>query len=98
MPGRLSDDKVIDHVRWLWENGTVRRSFHFDDELFKAGATMLDVQALIRGSCRVDSANWKKEHKNWNYKLVGCDEEGDELSIVVSLDLPASLLILVTAF
>jgi hypothetical protein len=98
MSSRLPDDEVVERVRWLWENGIARRTFHFDDELRKAGATMQDVEALIRGSFRVQSASWKKEHKNWNYALVGCDEEGDEISLVVSLNRIDSILLLITAF
>lgn len=98
MSSRLADDKVIEKVRWLWENGITRRTFHFDDELRKAGATMQDVSALICGTPQVKSATWKKEHRNWNYQLAGYDRDGDEISIVVSLDISNAILFLVTAF
>jgi hypothetical protein len=95
---RLKDDRVVERVRWLWEYGTTIRTFHFDDELRKACATMQDIGALIRGNFQIKSAVWKKAHENWNYQLVGFDENGDEISIVISIDNRNSILFLITAF
>jgi hypothetical protein len=95
---RLPDDKVIDKVCWLWENGFTKPTSHFNKELQKAGATTQDVNSLIKGIFRVESAKWEKTHRNWNYKLIGYDKDGDEISIVVSLDIKNSILRLITAF
>ena len=48
-----SDDKVIEQLRWMWENGTIIKRQHFKDELRAAGASMLDVETIILGAPKV---------------------------------------------
>jgi hypothetical protein len=92
-----SDDKVIEKLRWLWENGTVVRTPHFEIELRAAGATMMDVESVLMGNCRVENCRWDANHRRHSDKISGCDEDGDILNVVVSIDLRNSKLILLTA-
>lgn len=93
----LSDDKVIEQLRWLWENGTVVRTPHFEIELSAAGATMMDVESVLMGNCKVENCRWDASHRRYSYKISGCDQDGDILNVVVSIDVRYSRLILVTA-
>lgn len=95
---QLADDEVIEKARWIWENGTIRRTAHFGVELKSAGASMMDVENLLFGECRVKKAEWNMEHREYRYTILGYDDDGCELHLVVSLDIKNSALILVTAF
>jgi hypothetical protein len=95
---RLADDEVIEKARWIWENGTVVKTAHFGVELKNADASMMDVENLLLGDCRVKKAEWNKEHGKYRYTILGYDDDGCELHLVVSLDIMNSALILITAF
>ena len=95
---RLSDDEVIEKARWIWENGVLHRSAHFEAELKSAGASISDVEDVPFGKCRVRKAGWNEAHRRWRYTISGQDLDGCELHLVVSIDIGNSALILVTAF
>jgi hypothetical protein len=95
---RLVDNEVIKNSRWIWENGSIHRTGHFDVELKNAGATMLDAEKALFGECKVKKAEWNQEHGQWRYAILGYDNDDCELHLVVSIDLKKSELILITAF
>jgi hypothetical protein len=97
-PKRLPDDEVIEKARWIWENGSIHRTGHFEVELKSAGATMLDAEDVLFGEGRVTKAEWNPEHRNWRYTILGYDDDGCELHLVLSIDIGKSELILITAF
>jgi len=94
----LPDDEVLKRVRWLLEEGIVDRAFHFDRQARKRNVTQVDVEVLLTGECSVASKEYSSEHKSWKYKIKGFDEQGDSLSVVVSLDISRSILKLITVF
>ncbi len=95
---RLAEDEVIEKARWIWENGALHRTAHFEAELKNAGASMADVWDVLFGECRVRKAEWNEAHRHWRYTISGNDLNGCELRLVVSIDIGNSALILVTAF
>ena len=97
-PPPLPDEKVLDRVRWLLEEGTVDRAFHFDEQARERNVTQLDIEILLTGECSVVNKNYSDKHSSWAYTIEGVDERGDSLSVVVSLDLQHSILKLITTF
>lgn len=95
---KLADDEVIEKTRWIWENGILHRTGHFEVELKNAGATMVDAEDVLFGECQVKKAEWNAEHRQWCYTILGYDNGGCELHLVVSIDIKKSELILITAF
>ena len=94
----LPDNEVLKRVRWLLEEGTVDRTFHFDQQARKRNVTHVDIEVLLTGECSVASKEYSSENKSWKYKIKGFDEQGDSLSVVVSLDISRSILKLITVF
>ena len=97
-PPALPDEEVLERVRWLLEEGTVDRTFHFDYQARERNVTQLDIEVLLTGECSVASKNYSNEHGSWTYTIEGIDEQGDSLSVVVSLDVSRSVLRLITTF
>jgi hypothetical protein len=77
---RLTDDEVIEKARWIWENGTILKTAHFGVELKNAGASMMDVENVLFGECRVKKAEWSKEHRNYRYTIWGYDDDDANFS------------------
>jgi len=92
------DDKVIEQLRWMWENGTTIKRQHFKDELRAAGASMLDIEAIILGAPKVVGSEWDSNHRCYKYRISGSDVDGQTLEFVVTFDLKGSKLIFITAF
>ena len=97
-PSALPDDEVLKRARWLLEEGTVDRTFHFDQQARERTVTQVDVEVLLTGECSVVSKKYSNEHRSWAYTIEGVDEQGDSLNVVVSLDISRSVLKLITAF
>ncbi len=101
-PPALSDKKVLERVQWLLEEGTVDRTFHFarqaEERNVTQNVTQVDIEVLLTGECSVASKEYSSEHKSWKYKIEGFDDQGDSLSVVVSLDISRSILKLITVF
>ncbi len=97
-PSALPDDEVLERVRWLLEEGTVDRTFHFDNQAEKRNVTQVDLEVLLAGECSVASKEYSSEHGSWKYKIEGFDEQGEALSVVVSVDISRSILKLITVF
>ena len=95
---RLADDEVIEKARWIWENGILHKTAHFEAELKNSGATMADAEVVLFGECRVKKAEWNDEHQRWRRTILGYDDDDCELHLAVSIDISNSVLILVTAF
>jgi hypothetical protein len=95
---RPADDEVIDRARWIWENGRLQRTGHFEVELKNAGATMVDAEDVLFGACVIRKAEWNMEHRQWRYTILGYDCDGCEPHLVVSIDINNSELVLITAF
>ncbi len=94
---KWSDDKVIEQLRWLWENGTTRKSDHFKEELRAASASMLDIESVIFGTPRVISTEWDPKYRNYKHRISGQDLDGEPLEFVVAFDRRNSRLIFITA-
>lgn len=95
---RLADDEVIERARWIWENGSLHRTGHFEVELKNAGATIVDAEDVLFGECEVKKAEWNMEPRQWRYTISGYDNDGCELHLVISIDIKKSELVLITAF
>ena len=80
------------------EGGPFTRTEHFNQELNKAGADMGDVAHVLEHGTVMRPGQWKREHRAYNYDMVGTDVEGTELHVVVCLDEENFRLILVTAY
>ena len=95
---KLPDNDVIGKAQWIWENGNIHRTGHFDVELRNAGATMVDAGEVLLGECEVKKTEWNRAHRQTRYTILGCDNKGCEMHLVVSIDVEKSELILITAF
>jgi hypothetical protein len=93
-----TDDKVIEQLRWTWENGTTIKRHHFRDELEAAGASMLDIETIILDAPKVVSSEWDPKHRCYKYRISGDDLGGESLEFVVVFDSKHSRLIFITAF
>ncbi len=72
---------------------------HFHQELKNANASLIDVETLLLGNCTVKAEyRVQGEYQGWKYKSLGCDEEGQILTVVVSLDVKCSTMVMITAF
>lgn len=94
----LSDDKVVQQLRWLYENGKTVKCQHFRDELQAAGASTLDIECIIADTPKVVSAEWHPKSHDYRYRISGPDLDGETLEFVVVLDTKRSRLIFITAF
>ncbi len=97
-PPALSDKKVLERVQWLLEEGIVDKAFHFDRRAKERNVTQVDIEVLLTGKCSVASKEYSSEHGSWKYQIEGFDDQGDSLSVVVSLDISRSILKLITVF
>jgi hypothetical protein len=80
-------------------HGTYRETRHSSDERGYRNISDEDIQAMLQGSWRLATApEWDDRHWNWKYRLVGSDIEGDELVLIVTLNLEESLITVITKF
>jgi hypothetical protein len=91
------DDRVIEQLRWMWENGTIDKRQHFKAELNAAGASMLDIQTIIEGNPRIVRSDWDSKRRCYKYRISGEDLEGDTLHFVIAFDPKHSKLTFITA-
>ena len=95
----IPQEKVIDRVRALWEEGQVKPTWHFKSRLKERNISITDIEeALFSPECNCTETT-KNEH-GWRYRLEGCIEEKqrEHIVFILAVDIKNALVRLITCF
>ena len=80
-------------------NGTYRETKHSAKHRSYRNVTDDDIQSMLLGPWVLKAApEWDDKHKNWKYPLAGKDIDGDELVLVVALNMEEQMITVITKF
>jgi hypothetical protein len=67
--------------------GEIEESFHSATERASRSISQDDILAMLEGDRRLEGQpDWDEAHKNWEYKVVGVDLEGDALVLKIAVN------------
>jgi hypothetical protein len=79
--------------------GTYRETKHSAHDRNYRNVSDDDIQAMLQGPWKLAATpEWDAQYRNWKYRLAGSDIEGDELVLIVALNLEESLITVITKF
>lgn len=79
--------------------GTYRETWHATHERSYRNVTDDDIQAMLTGAWTLASKpEWDDGHHNWKYRLDGQDLDGDELTLIVTLNMEEQCITVITKF
>ena len=79
--------------------GTFRESAHSAEDRSYRNVSHDDILHMLQGPWTLAvPPEWDEAHRNWKYKLAGRDIEGDELVLVISLNVEEQMITIITKF
>src|SRR5258708_26528307 len=66
---------------------SVRESWHSKNDRSYRHITYDDICYGLDYSCRLASCHWDEDHRNWEYKIITVDIEGDELTLKIAVSM-----------
>lgn len=79
--------------------GTYRETRHSAEDRSYRNVSDDDIQFMLAGSWKpLGNPEWDDMHKNWKYKLIGHDIEGDDLVLVVAVNQEEQLITVITKY
>ena len=95
----LAGDDLRAAVSRIVLYGTYRESKHSAQDRSYRNVSDDDIQFMLCGAWTLAAEpEWDEDHRNWKYKLVGQDIEGDELVLLVSLNHEEQMITIITKF
>ncbi len=85
-PAALKEDELRVRVQRIVCYGTVRESWHSQNDRSYRNISIDDIQHMLRSEWKLaGKPEWSVEHRNWKYKLEGEDLDDDELTVVIAV-------------
>jgi len=79
--------------------GTLLESKHSAQDRSYRNISERDILAMLEGKWSLAAApEWDERHRSWKYKLKGVDLDGDELELVIAVDVEMNLIHIITKF
>jgi hypothetical protein len=98
-PPSLAEPELRVAVTRIVHYGTVWQTRHAGQERDYRNVSDDDIQHMLLGPWVLErQPEWSEDHRNWKYRLRGTDIEGDELTLIVALNVEEQTLAVVTKF
>ena len=98
-PAALGEDELRAQVQRIVCYGTVRESWHSRNDRSYRNVSLDDIQHLLRSEWKLSGKpQWKPEHGNWAYKVVGQDLDEDELTLIIAVNADRVDILVITKF
>jgi hypothetical protein len=98
-PRPLSELELRMAVTQIVQHGTVWQTRHAGKDRDYRNISDDDIQYLLLGSWVLKRhPEWSEDHRNWKYRLLGRDIEGDELTLIVAVNTDEQTLAVITKF
>ncbi len=95
----LSEEALRAAVSRIVLYGTFRESKHSAQDRSYRNVSQDDIVAMLDGAWTLDGKpEWSEEHRNWKYKVAGKDIEGDELALVIAVNVELNRIEIITKF
>ncbi len=79
--------------------GIFRESAHSAEDRSYRNISHDDMLHMLQGPWTLAAQpEWDEAHRNWKYKLAGRDIEGDDLVLVISLNVEEQMITIITKF
>ena len=79
--------------------GVLRETGHSARDRSYRNITERDIIAMLEGKWLLDAPpEWDEQHRNWKYRLKGLDVSGDELVLIVALQVEFDRIDIITKF
>ena len=95
----LTEEALRTAVARIVMYGTIRETLHSARDRSYRNITERDILAMLEGKWSLAAApEWDERHRSWKYKLKGVDLDGDELELVIAVDVEMNLIHIITKF
>ena len=79
-------------------SGTITFARHADQRGIERRFSRQDIEYVLKTGVVADEPIWNESFENWKCRLTGMDIDGDELTIIIALDLSRAHIRVITAF
>jgi hypothetical protein len=98
-PPGLAEEDLRPAVTRIVLYGTFRESAHSANDRSYRNVSHDDMLHMLEGAWTLAAPpEWDERHHNWKYKLAGQDIEGDELVLVVALNVEEQMISIITKY
>jgi hypothetical protein len=98
-PSALTEPDLRVAVTRIVLYGTIWQTRHAGRDRDYRNISDDDIQAMLLGDWALERMpEWNDDHRNWKYRLLGRDIEGDELTLIVTLNTEEQTLAVITKF
>jgi len=97
-PDPLPDREVLRLSKRYLSRGGIIPTRHFKERMDDRKITMTDVFSAIESGAIAKVPEWNKDFEEYNYFIVGKDNEGEELTIKVAISVEDEILTLITCY
>ncbi len=95
----LSGEELKTAVSRIVLYGTFRESKHSAQDRSYRNVSQEDIIAMLEGPWKQSGKpEWSDEHRNWKYRVEGKDIEGDELELVIAVNIEMNRIEIITKF
>jgi hypothetical protein len=95
----LDEYSLRDVIQRILYYGEIKETFHSVSERAERNVSQDDIAALLESRWRLQGApEWDANRKNWKYRLVGFDLEGDALVLLVTVNEELKRVTVITKF
>ncbi|WP_263380734.1 DUF4258 domain-containing protein [Granulicella paludicola] len=98
-PPSLAEPDLRLAITRIVHYGTVWQTRHAGQDRSYRNVSDDDIQHMLLGPWALErTPEWSEEHRNWKYRVRGADIEGDELTLIVSVNTEGQKLSVITKF
>ncbi len=98
-PQPLAGEALRQAVTRIVLYGTFRESAHSAFERSYRNVSERDILAMLEGEWTVAAEpEWDDRHRNWKHKLTGKDLDGDELTLLIAVNVELNHIDIITKF
>jgi len=95
----LTEEALRTAVARIVMYGTIRETLHSARDRSYRNITERDILAMLEGKWSMDTPpEWDEQHRNWKYRLKGLDVAGDELVLIVAVQVEFNRIDIITKF
>jgi hypothetical protein len=98
-PPALAEPELRVAVTRIVHYGTIWQTRHAGRDRDYRNISDDDIQAMLLSDWVLERVpEWNDDHRNWKYRLLGKDIEGDELTLIVTVNTEEQTLAVITKF
>jgi hypothetical protein len=95
----LTEEELRTAVARIVMYGTIRETLHSVRDRSYRNITERDIVAMLEGKWSMDAPpEWDEQHRNWKYRLKGLDVAGDELVLILAVQIEFNRIDVITKF